>query len=108
MREALLALLVLPYAYYGGKDNLFHFRGRTVSMTEHLLHLAVGVGAFSMIGGLFMAQRPPVVRGAAVLLAAGALDEFVFHKGLPETESDLHAKAHWSLLLLLAVGLLWA
>src|SRR5436190_2243413 len=43
VRAAALGALLLPYLYYGVLDGAFHFRGRRVSASEHLLHLAVGV-----------------------------------------------------------------
>lgn len=107
MRQAVLAALLVPYVYYGGKDAVFHFRGRRVSSLEHALHLALGVGAAGVAVAVFTGRREALPWSLALLLAAGALDEFVFHKELPEPESDLHAKSHWGLLLFVVVGLLW-
>lgn len=107
MREAVLAALLVPYAYFGGKDAVFHFRGRRVSPVEHALHLAIGIGAVGLITAVFKGRTEALPWSLALLLVGGALDEFVFHKELPEPESDLHAKSHWGLLLFVAVGLLW-
>ena len=46
VRSILLTVALLPYLYYGTKDNLYHFRGRRVSLVEHVLHLGVGVTVF--------------------------------------------------------------
>lgn len=107
MREAALAALLVPYVYFGGKDAVFHFRGRRVSPVEHILHLAIGVGAVAVVAAIFKGRGEVLPSSLALLLVGGALDEFVFHKELPEPESDLHAKSHWGLLVFVAVGLLW-
>lgn len=107
MREAVLAALLVPYVYYGGKDAVFHFRGRRVSSVEHALHLAIGIGAVGVAAAIFKGRGEALPWSLALLLVGGALDEFVFHKGLPEPEPDLHAKSHWGLLLFVVVGLLW-
>jgi hypothetical protein len=43
MRAAILTVSFLPFLYYGTKDTLFHFRGRKVTGSEHLLHAVIGL-----------------------------------------------------------------
>ena len=107
MRLGVLALLLLPYLYYGIKDAIFHFHGRKVSTAEHLIHLALGVGAAGVVAGVFLTRREQLLRSLPLLLGAGALDEFLYHRALPEAESDLHAKAHWALFIFVSTGMLW-
>jgi hypothetical protein len=48
-----------------------------------------------------------VVVLAALLLfvVAGSADEYIFHRGIPAEESDLHAKEHLALLIFIVVSL---
>ena len=43
MRAFILGVTFLPFLYYAAKDNAFHFKGRKVSRTEHILHAAIGL-----------------------------------------------------------------
>ena len=105
MRAAILVVSFLPFLYYGTKDNLFHFRGRKVSRTEHLLHAAIGLTLAIMFAHALMAHHL-VVLGALLLFAlAGGLDEYIFHHDIPGEESDLHAKEHLALLIFIVVSL---
>lgn len=107
MRTSALAALLLPYLYFAFHDGVYHLRDRKVSIAEHLIHLALGAGALGVIAAVFTGRREPLFHSLPVLLGAGALDEFWFHKGLSERETDLHAKAHWALLIFVSLGLLW-
>ena len=105
MRAAILALSFLPFLYYATKDNAFHFRGRKVSLTEHLLHAAIGLVLAIMFTHALMAHHLIVV-GALVLFAiAGAVDEYIFHRDIPAEESDLHEKEHLALLIFIVISL---
>jgi len=105
MRIALMILALLPYLYFGGKDQVFHFVGRKVSPVEHLLHLFIGCLMAAAIVCAFRARVIAFVIGIAAFLVFGALDEYVYHRGLPEHESDLHAKGHLALLIFVVVSL---
>src|SRR5205809_4170215 len=105
MRIALITLFLLPYLYYGGKDQVFHFVGRKVSLIEHVLHLFIGFLIAAAIVSAYRARTIAFVAGVAAFLIFGALDEYVYHRGLPEHESDLHAKGHLALLIFVVVSL---
>lgn len=105
MRAAILILSFLPFLYYGGKDTAFHFRGRKVSLTEHLLHAAIGVVLLILFTHALMAHHLVVLCALVIFVIAGGLDEYVFHRGIPAEESDLHAKEHLALLIFIVVSL---
>ena len=105
MRMAILALSFLPFVYYAAKDTVFHFRGRKVSLTEHLLHAVIGLTLAIAFAHALMAHHL-IVLGALVLFAvSGGVDEYVFHRDIPAAESDLHAKEHLALLIFVVVSL---
>ena len=99
MRAALLTVALLPYLYYGGKDTVFHFRGRRVSFIEHGLHLAIGCMLAAAVVLAFRGLQGRMLIALGMFLVAGALDEYVYHRHLPEAETDLHAKGHMALLI---------
>ena len=49
VRISLVLLAFLPFAWYAGRDAIFHFRGRQVSLPEHMLHLVIGLGIFVVL-----------------------------------------------------------
>jgi hypothetical protein len=105
MRAAILSFFFLPFLYYAARDNVFHFRGRKVSFTEHLLHAAIGIVLAVMFAHALTAHHLVVV-GAMVLFAiAGGVDEYIFHRDIPAVESDLHAKEHLALLIFIVISL---
>jgi hypothetical protein len=105
MRAAILVLSFLPFLYYGGKDNAFHFRGRKVSLTEHILHAAIGVLLLILFTHALMARHLVVLCTLVLFVVAGGVDEYIFHRGIPAEESDLHAKEHLALLIFIVVSL---
>jgi hypothetical protein len=105
LRFAIMSLVLLPYLYYGGKDQVFHFVGRKVSLAEHLLHLLIGGTMAAAIACAFRARAIAFVVGLSLFLVFGAIDEYIYHRGLPEHESDLHAKGHMALLIFVVVSL---
>ena len=109
MRYAILAIFLLPYLYYGTRDNIYHFTGRKVSLVEHIVHLIIGITLFGAIANAFAGRAIIFVTGIALFLIVGAIDEYIYHRGLPEHESDLHAKGHLALLIfvVVALGTIW-
>ena len=105
MRAAILVVSFLPFVYYATKDNLFHFRGRQVSRTEHLLHAAIGLTLAIVFSHSLMAHHLVVVGALLLFVVAGGLDEYIFHHDIPGEESDLHAKEHLALLIFIVVSL---
>lgn len=105
MRAAILVLSFVPFLYYGGKDTMFHFRGRKVSATEHLLHLVLGLVLGVMFSQALMAHHGVVLVTMLLFVIVGGLDEYVFHRGIPAEESDLHAKEHLALLIFIIISM---
>lgn len=105
MRPLILIVSFVPFVYYGVKDSIFHFRGRKVSLAEHLLHAAIGLILLIMFTHALMAHHL-IVLGALILFAvAGGIDEYIFHRDIPGEESNLHAKEHLALLIFLVISL---
>jgi hypothetical protein len=105
VRPLILSLSFLPFIYYGAKDTMFHFRGRKVSLTEHLLHAAIGIVLVIMFTHALMAHHLVVLGALVLFVIAGGIDEYIFHRGIPGEESDLHAKEHLALVIFLVVSL---
>jgi len=89
------------FLYYAGKDNSFHFKGRVVTRAEHLLHGVLGILLIGLISAAFRLDPLRLQVFGGLFALAGGIDEFGFHRDLPATESDLHAKEHLSLMLFL-------
>lgn len=105
MRPLILSLSFLPFVYYGAKDTMFHFRGRKVSLTEHLLHAAIGLVLMIMFTHALMAHHLVVLCALVIFVVAGGIDEYIFHRDIPGEESDLHAKEHLALVIFIVVSL---
>jgi hypothetical protein len=105
MRAGILILSFLPFIYYGTKDTLFHFKGRPVTRTEHLLHAGIGVVLATMFISALSANHLVMLSALVLFVVAGSLDEYVYHRGIPAEESDLHAKEHLALLVFLVMSL---
>jgi hypothetical protein len=105
MRAIILVFSFLPFVYYGAKDTAFHFRGRKVSLTEHILHAAIGLVLTIMFTHALLAHHLIVVGALVIFAVAGAVDEYIFHRDIPAEESDLHAKEHLALLIFIVVSL---
>jgi hypothetical protein len=109
MRSITLLAGLLPYLYYGTRDQILHVRGRRVSVSEHLLHVAIAVTVLMVVTQALKSQYPLFLVGLALFLVAGGIDEFVFHRGISGEESDLHSKAHLALLgwIVLVLAIEW-
>jgi hypothetical protein len=105
VRALILSLSFVPFIYYGAKDTMFHFRGRKVSVAEHLLHAAIGLVLVIMFSHALMAHHLIVLAALVLFAIAGGVDEYIFHRDIPGEESDLHAKEHLALLIFLVVSL---
>jgi hypothetical protein len=105
MRAAILSVSFLPFLYFGAKDTMFHFRGRKVSLTEHLLHAAIGLVLGILFWHAIQAHHVVVLAALLLFVVAGSADEYIFHRGIPAEESDLHAKEHLALLIFIVVSL---
>ena len=105
MREVILIASFLPFIYYGAKDTMFHFRGRKVSLAEHILHLAIGLVLAMMFTHALMAHHLIMLGALLIFVLAGGVDEYIFHRDIPAEESDLHAKEHLALLIFVVISL---
>lgn len=102
-----LALLAptLTFVWFAFLDQRAHGRARYVGNGEKVLHLLLGISQTWMIMSAFSGNLRGLVGGAAATALLGAGDEYGYHRGLPARESDLHAKAHLALFMILALGL---
>jgi hypothetical protein len=105
MRAAILILSFLPFLYFGARDTAFHFRGRKVSRTEHILHAAIGLVLAIMFTHAFLAHHVIMLCALLLFVVAGSVDEYIFHRDIPAEESDLHAKEHLALLIFVVASL---
>ena len=99
----LLALSLLPFLYYAARDQFLHFTARRVSIAENVLHLLLAILLAIVIGRAGLFQPKPAAMALLLFVACGAIDEYVFHRGIPEAEHDVHAKEHFALLAFVAV-----
>lgn len=106
MRIAIVVVSFLPFLYYAAKDNHFHFHGRKVSVTEHLLHLVIGLALLIVLSQAVLGNTSIMLAGLVLFLIARSADEWLFHMDLPGDEIDRHAKTHLAFLgfLLLVVS----
>ena len=105
MRAVILIFSFLPFVYYGAKDTMFHLHGRKVSLTEHILHAAIGVVLAILFTHALKGNHWVVVASLVIFAVAGGVDEYIFHRDIPAEESNLHAKEHLALLIFIAVSL---
>jgi hypothetical protein len=84
---------------------MHHQHYRAVKFTERLLHVTLGMTLTIIIPHAYLGHYDVVVPGLMIFVAARAVDEFVFHRGLAPAEVELHAKTHFGFLIF-AVGLL--
>jgi hypothetical protein len=101
--RVVLAVTLVPFLALAVRDEVLHWTLRRPPVAERLLHLLLGLALASVIGRAFAFDRRGVLTTLLVFLGLGAIDEFVFHRGLPAGESDTHAKEHLALLIWLAV-----
>lgn len=101
--RVILAVSLAPFLYFAGRDFRLHFTARKVPVAENLLHLALGVLLAAVITRTFLFHGREAAFAILLFALAGAADEFVFHRGLPAEEHDVHAKEHFALLVFVAV-----
>ena len=105
MRIALIILSFIPFIHYGIKDNSFHFHGRKVTAWEHLLHIGIGMCQAIIFIQALRSDFILMFAAMILLLAAGGMDEYIFHRDLPAVESDLHAKQHFALFIFVIISI---
>ena len=99
IRAAVLTLFLLPYAYFGLRDNFYHAQQRSVPWPERLAHAAIVLALLTVVPQAYLGNRGLVIAGLVLFVVARAVDEYVYHRGLPATESALHARTHFAFLL---------
>src|SRR5262245_61590258 len=75
MRAGIVVFSFLPFVYYAARDTAFHFRGRQVSLAEHLLHLAVGLSLAFVLTSAILGKSEAMLVGLVLFAVAGAMDE---------------------------------
>jgi hypothetical protein len=98
MRSLTIIAGLLPFLYFGTRDQIFHMRGRRVSMSEHVLHVTIGITIVMMVMQALRSHYPFLLVALALFVVTGAIDEYIYHRGIPGEESDLHAKEHLALM----------
>jgi TctA family transporter len=101
--RVILAAALVPFLYFAGRDFRLHLTARRVSMAENLLHLVLGILLAAVITRAFLFRGREAAFAVLLFAAAGAMDEFVFHRSLPAEEHDVHAKEHFALFVFMAV-----
>jgi hypothetical protein len=105
MRAAVLTGCLVPYVYFGVRDVLHHKAHRVVSLNERLLHFTIGFSLTIVIPHAYLGNFDVLAPGLFLFVVARSIDEFVFHRGLPAREVDLHAKTHFGFLIFVAGAL---
>jgi hypothetical protein len=101
--RAILAAALLPFLYFAGRDFRLHLTARRVSLAENVLHLALAIPLAAALGLAFQFRVREAALAMAVFAIFGSADEYVFHRGIPAEEHDVHAKEHYALFVFLAV-----
>jgi hypothetical protein len=102
--RAVLLVPLLPFLRYAGADLLYHFRGRKPGIAENVVHVVLGLFQGGLVINAFRLDLVRIAVSTLGIAAFGALDELGFHRGLPEKESDLHAKSHIALFAFAATA----
>ena len=98
-----LAAALLPFLYFAGRDQVLHFSARRVPIAETVVHAVLGAILIVIVARAFLFQQWFVTIGFLLFALFGMIDEFVFHRGLPASESDVHAKEHFALFVFVAL-----
>jgi hypothetical protein len=101
--RVVLALALAPFAYFAARDFRLHLTARRVPAAESVLHLALGLLLVFALVRAFQFRAAEAAYAMAAFALCGTADEFVFHRGIPAEEHDVHAKEHYALFVFLAV-----
>ncbi|CAN5851033.1 hypothetical protein BH11VER1_BH11VER1_14930 [soil metagenome] len=105
LRAIVIALIMIPYAFFGIRDLIHHKVHRHVSWTERCLHFMIGLSLTIIVPHAIGGHRDVVIPGLFLFLIARVTDEWFFHRQLDAAESDIHAKTHLGFLIFV-VGML--
>jgi hypothetical protein len=101
--RTLLVAALLPFLAFATRDFKLHLAVRRVPLGEHLVHLGLGVFLAATVSRALTFRAREFAFALLAFAVCGALDEFVFHRGLPAEEHDVHAKEHFALFVWVAV-----
>lgn len=104
LSRGILVVTLAPFLYYAIQDQRLHFSVRRVPLVENLVHLAIGLALVVTIASAFRFDLPMLAGSAALFVSLGAVDEYLFHRHIPERESDVHAKEHFAILTFLVAA----
>lgn len=97
MRVVVLLLALAPFAFYAFKDTVAHLKLRKPGWRENVIHLVLAIQQGALIIGAFRGSVPRMLVAGVGVTIAGVIDEWGFHRDLPNEESNLHAKGHFAL-----------
>ena len=102
----LMGIALVPFLVFAYRDNVLHFRARKVPKLENVLHVALGMVLFFVIGSAFLGRMGRMLLGLVVFCVLGAIDELGYHRAsaIPTEEHDVHAKQHFALLVFVCVA----
>jgi hypothetical protein len=103
--RAILLVPLVAFLRYAGADLAYHFRERKPGVLESTVHVVLGAFQVALVLNAFRLDLVRVVVATIGIAFFGAVDELGFHRGLPATEGDLHAKSHIALFALVAAAL---
>lgn len=102
--RGILAVTLAPFLFYAIQDQRLHLSARRVPLVENLVHLVIGLTLAVTIGSAFRFDLPMLAGSAAIFVSLGTVDEYLFHRQIPQPESDVHAKEHFAILTFLVAA----
>ncbi len=101
-----MSVALVPFLVFAYRDNVLHFRARSVPKLENVIHLLLGFVLFFLIGSAFMGRIGRMLVGLAIFSVIGAIDELGYHRAsaIPTEEHDVHAKQHFALFVFVCVA----
>ena len=103
--RAVIAAALAPFLFFAVRDQVLHLTIRRVPVLENVIHAALAILLTFVIARSFQFDTRGVIFGAIAFVVTGALDEYIYHRRIPEQESDVHAKEHFALLGFIVVAL---
>jgi hypothetical protein len=105
IRCVILIPLFLFFLHYARKDFLYHRRQRKVPVAERILHGGIGAIIGGMLLQAILGNSQLMLLALVLFVVLGGADEYVFHRGIPGDESDIHAKEHLALAIFVVASL---
>jgi hypothetical protein len=102
----------LPFAFYKYLELKGTGEGRKKSAVERLLDILMLLATLGLLGSVFGIMRgltemnPWIFAGSLIIyLAAGTIDEFIFHQDIPKREAQITARKYFCLLIFISVAI---